>query len=312
MTEEVDYEGLQNASLGVNMMAGALAGISEHVSCILLIVIKTRMQVFSAPAISNLNTGVSSEVYKTMSSTFRAISTTEGTKPHAVYFGTYEMTKEAFGGNQTRSTNPATGAAGSMATIASDALMNLLMQRMQIQGSKHKTALSAARAVYQAEGLRAFYISYPTTLTMSIPFTAVQFSTYEELKRLANPVDAYSPITHVVCGGISGAFGAAVTTPLDVCKTLLQTKGTSTDPEIRNCRGMLDACKLIHRNMGLKGFTRGIVPRVLTFMPSNALYVLPKRNELIRIKQDIYIRWTHHAMIDVESVLIKAVYLNFK
>jgi hypothetical protein len=31
MAEEVDYEGLQNASLGVNMMAGALAGISEHV-----------------------------------------------------------------------------------------------------------------------------------------------------------------------------------------------------------------------------------------------------------------------------------------
>jgi solute carrier family 25 iron transporter 28/37 len=106
---------------------------------------------------------------------------------------------------------------------------------------------------------------------MSIPFTAVQFSTYEELKRLANPVDAYSPVTHVVCGGISGAFGAAVTTPLDVCKTLLQTKGTSTNPEIRNCRGMLDACSLIYRNMGLMGFTRGIVPRVLTFMPSNAL-----------------------------------------
>jgi solute carrier family 25 iron transporter 28/37 len=28
--DEVDYEGLENASLGVNMLAGALAGISEH------------------------------------------------------------------------------------------------------------------------------------------------------------------------------------------------------------------------------------------------------------------------------------------
>ena len=31
MAEEVEYEGLQNASLGINMLAGALAGISEHV-----------------------------------------------------------------------------------------------------------------------------------------------------------------------------------------------------------------------------------------------------------------------------------------
>lgn len=289
MAEEVEYEGLQNASVGVNMLAGALAGISEHVVMYPVDSIKTRMQVVTTPAMTNFNTGVTTEVYKTMTSTFRAVSTTEGTKrlwkgvssvfmgagpAHAVYFGTYEMTKEAFGGNQQGQQILATGAAGSMATIASDALMNpfdVIKQRMQIQGSEHKTALSAARAVYRAEGLRAFYISYPTTLTMSIPFTAVQFSTYEELKRLANPVDAYSPVTHVVCGGISGAFGAAVTTPLDVCKTLLQTKGTSTNPEIRNCRGMLDACSLIYRNMGLMGFTRGIVPRVLTFMPSNAL-----------------------------------------
>ena len=29
--QDVDYEGLENASLGVNMLAGGLAGISEHV-----------------------------------------------------------------------------------------------------------------------------------------------------------------------------------------------------------------------------------------------------------------------------------------
>ena len=28
--EEVDYEGLPQASIAVNMMAGALAGIAEH------------------------------------------------------------------------------------------------------------------------------------------------------------------------------------------------------------------------------------------------------------------------------------------
>lgn len=106
---------------------------------------------------------------------------------------------------------------------------------------------------------------------MTVPFTAVQFSVYEELKRLLNPSGVYSPTTHVISGGIAGAVGAAVTTPLDVCKTLLQTQGTSDDPSIRRARGMADAFRIIWRNNGLRGFARGMAPRVLTFMPSNAL-----------------------------------------
>ncbi|MBW0507798.1 hypothetical protein O181_047513 [Austropuccinia psidii MF-1] len=289
MAEEIEYEGLSNASLGTNMLAGALAGISEHVVMYPVDSIKTRMQVIPSTMKANVEGKMANQMYTTMLSTFKQVTTTEGTRrlwkgvssvfmgagpAHAVYFGTYELTKEALGGNQQGQQILATGVAGSMATIASDALMNpfdVIKQRMQVQGSQHKTFRSTARAVYRHEGLRAFYISYPTTLTMTIPFTAVQFATYEEFKRLTNSTNVYSPLTHVICGGISGAVAAAVTTPLDVCKTLLQTKGTSQDPAIRNCRGMLDACKLIYQSNGIHGFARGLAPRVLTFMPSNAL-----------------------------------------
>lgn len=62
-----------------------------------------------------------------------------------------------------------------------------------------------------------------------------------------------------------------MTTPLDVAKTLLQTRGSSTDKEIRAARGMGDAFRIIWSRYGIKGFARGLTPRVLTFMPSNAL-----------------------------------------
>lgn len=140
-----------------------------------------------------------------------------------------------------------------------------------MHGSQHRTVLQCARTVYRQEGLRAFYVSYPTTLTMTVPFTAVQFSVYEWAKKVLNPSENYSPITHVTAGGFSGAVAAAVTTPLDVAKTLLQTRGTSTDPKIRNASGMIEAFKIIHQREGMKGFARGLTPRVLTFMPSNAL-----------------------------------------
>ena len=78
--------------------------------------------------------------------------------------------------------------------------------------------MACAKSVYRAEGLAAFYVSYPTTITMTVPFTAVQFSAYEFLKGVLNPDGGYSPMTHVTAGGIAGGIAAAVTTPLDVAK----------------------------------------------------------------------------------------------
>lgn len=142
---------------------------------------------------------------------------------------------------------------------------------MQLHNSEFRSVIGCARTVFKNEGISAFYISYPTTLTMSVPFTAVQFTVYEYMKRILNPTNDYSPVTHMVAGGVSGAVAAGVTNPLDVAKTLLQTRGTSEEKDIRDARGMWSALKVIYQRDGLKGFGRGLTPRVLTFMPSNAL-----------------------------------------
>ncbi|KAI0766936.1 mitochondrial carrier [Trametes elegans] len=281
--EEIEYEGLSpNAGLGVNMMAGALAGITEHAVMYPVDSIKTRMQVFAtSPA----------AVYTGVGNAFARISSTEGMRAlwrgvssvimgagpaHAVHFGAYELVKEFAGGNVEGANNQwiATSLAGAAATIASDALMNpfdVIKQRMQMHQSEFRSAVVCARTVYHNEGLAAFYVSYPTTLTMTVPFTAVQFTVYEQLKTLLNPSGSYAPGIHMIAGGLSGAVAGAVTTPLDVAKTILQTRGTSQDPEIRHVRGLADAARIIWTRDGLRGFMRGLTPRVLTFMPSNAL-----------------------------------------
>jgi hypothetical protein len=164
--------------------------------------------------------------------------------------------------------------AGACAVVASDALMNpfdVVKQRMQVHNSAFRSIGACARSVYASEGLAAFYVSYPTTLTMSVPFTAAQFTVYEHLKKALNPGGAYSPLTHIICGGTAGGVAAALTTPLDVAKTLLQTRGTSSQPDIRAARGMWDALRIIGRRDGWRGYTRGLAPRVVTYMPSNAL-----------------------------------------
>lgn len=93
---------------------------------------------------------------------------------------------------------------------------------MQMADSVHRSVLSCARSLYASEGLQAFYISYPTTLTMNIPLSAVQFSVYESVKSVINPSGEYSPSTHVIAGGLAGGVAAAVTTPLDVAKVSVE------------------------------------------------------------------------------------------
>jgi len=281
MADEIEYEALPtNAGFGVNMLAGALAGITEHAVMFPVDSIKTRMQVFAtSPA----------AVYTGVGNAFTRISSTEGMRAlwrgvssvilgagpaHAVHFGTYEAVKELAGANEAGNHWIATSVAGASATVASDALMNpfdVIKQRMQVHKSEFRSVFTCARVVYRNEGLNAFYVSYPTTLTMTVPFTAVQFTVYEELKRLLNPSGAYSPTTHMIAGGLAGGIAAGVTTPLDVAKTLLQTRGSSADAEIRGTKGMMDAFRIIWQRDGLKGFARGLTPRVMTFMPSNAL-----------------------------------------
>lgn len=142
---------------------------------------------------------------------------------------------------------------------------------MQVHQSQFRSFLSCATSVYRAEGIGAFYVSYPTTLAISIPFNAIQYTVYDYLKHIANPRNEYSPQTHIVAGGLAGAVAAAVTTPLDVAKTMLQTRGVSKEEDIRKVRGMFDAFKVIWARDGFRGFGRGLTPRVLTTMPSSAL-----------------------------------------
>jgi solute carrier family 25 iron transporter 28/37 len=133
------------------------------------------------------------------------------------------------------------------------------------------------------EGARAFFVSLPITLMMNIPFHAIHFSVYDFLREIfmINHNSSkegegkyhyyYLPLIHCLSGAIAGGTAAFMTTPLDVTKTLLQTRGLSSCVEIRSCGSLVDAAKIIYKREGLKGFTRGSLARVIAHMPSTAI-----------------------------------------
>ncbi|XP_067251550.1 mitoferrin-1 isoform X1 [Chanodichthys erythropterus] len=281
-----DYESLPaHASLGTHMTAGAVAGVLEHTVMYPVDSVKTRMQSLQPDPKAQ---------YRSVYGALKRIVRTEGVlRPlrglnitvlgagpaHALYFACYERIKRSLsdiiqnGGNS----HIANGVAGSVATVLHDAVMNpaeVVKQRMQMYNSPYRSLYDCVLTVSRKEGLAAFYRSYSTQLTMNIPFQAVHFITYEFMQEHFNPERQYRPETHILSGAAAGAVSAAITTPLDVCKTLLNTQenvALSSAHVSGHLSGMVNAFRTVYRLGGVPAFFKGIRARVIYQMPSTAI-----------------------------------------
>ncbi|XP_048663089.1 mitoferrin-2 isoform X2 [Marmota marmota marmota] len=185
------------------------------------------------------------------------------------------------------------GAAGCVATLLHDAAMNpveVVKQRMQMYNSPYHRVTDCVRAVWQNEGAGAFYRSYTTQLAMNVPFQAIHFMTYEFLQEHFNPQRRYNPSSHVLSGACAGAVAAAATTPLDVCKTLLNTQESlALNSNITgHITGMASAFRTVYQVGGVTAYFRGVQARVIYQIPSTAIawsvyeffkYLITKRQE---------------------------------
>lgn len=186
-----------------------------------------------------------------------------------------------------------------------------MKQRLQMFNSPYHGVLDCVGALLRREGPASFYRSYTTQLTMNVPFQALHFMTYEYLQELLNPHRQYNPSSHVVSGALAGAVAAAATTPLDVCKTLLNTQEAqaihviqaeaaggavgAAVPSGRHISGLGEAFRTVYRMGGVPAFFRGVQARIIYQMPSTAIswsvyeffkYVLTKRRHQRRLRGD--------------------------
>ncbi|CAL8082385.1 unnamed protein product [Orchesella dallaii] len=278
-----EYETLPSSSITTHMTAGAIAGIMEHCVMYPLDSVKTRMQsLIPTPGVE----------YRTVMNTLTHMVRSEGVfRPvrgmsaviigagpaHALYFASYEHVKQVMVGKVPSSYNHFVyGFAGCLATVFHDGVMtpaDVVKQRMQMYASPYKSCWDCIRKTYRAEGAIAFYRSYTTQLSMNIPFQSLHFVVYESMQNITNKEKTYNPKAHMVSGAMAGALASAVTTPLDVCKTLLNTQETTTlktlgKPQIT---GMMYAIRTVYQIGGIRGYFQGMSARVLYQMPSTAI-----------------------------------------
>ncbi|KAK8723708.1 hypothetical protein OTU49_011499 [Cherax quadricarinatus] len=290
-----DYESLPSGSIGVHMTAGALAGVMEHSLMFPIDSVKTRMQSLAPSpeaAYRSIREGlvkmVSSEGLLRPMGGINAVILGAG-PAHAFYFSAYEGIKSTFGSSNSFQNHIVNAGAGCGATLFHDAVMvpaDVIKQRMQMYNSPYSSCFDCLRKLYRSEGVKAFYRSFTTQMVMNLPFHAVHIVTYEKIQSVMNPERVYNPKAHMVSGAVAGAVAAALTTPLDMCKTVLNTQETSALVQLQQSRviGIVGALRTIYLMNGFPGFFKGIHARILYQMPGTA------------ISWSVYELFKHHMM----------------
>ncbi|EDQ87313.1 uncharacterized protein MONBRDRAFT_37999 [Monosiga brevicollis MX1] len=294
-----DYESLpDHASAGTHMLAGGAAGMLEHTVMFPFDVIKTRLQTSNQYS-GMINCAQSMLRHEGPSSFFNGIrAVLLGAGPaHALYFSAYEQGKVAFNAHD----HHISGNVGAAvcATVAHDSFMNpieVIKQRMQVHNSPYRSVVDCVMRVAQREGVGAFYRSFSTSLIMNIPFHSAYIVLYDNTQRLVNPSGEYSPSAHFVAGAFAGGLAAAVTTPLDVCKTYLNTNEQCRGAKVAGdavssnfLTGAVIAARNLYRRDGWIGFTRGWAARMMFTAPAGA------------ISWSVYEAFKHFIQHDVEE-----------
>lgn len=115
--------------------------------------------------------------------------------------------------------------------------MEVLKQRAQLRDI-HASSLTAFRDLLRYEGIRSLFKGYVLTVGVFGPYSMLYFLSYEQWKRAScrllhkqTPRDLPTPAI-LISAAASGGFAAALTTPLDIVKTRLQTQDDINTPKV--------------------------------------------------------------------------------
>lgn len=153
------------------------------------------------------------------------------------------------------------------------------MQCETVEGGLQGNALilDTARKMWHTNGVRAFYRGLPMGLIGMFPYSAIDLTTFEYLKKTitsrnarsrgcAEEVASPGNVITAGIGAFSGALGASVVYPINLLRTRLQSQGTAIHPPVYT--GVWDVAMKTIKGEGLKGLFKGITPNLLKVVPA--------------------------------------------
>jgi solute carrier family 25 S-adenosylmethionine transporter 26 len=245
-----------------NLAAGATAGCAVEAALYPIDTIKTRLQAMKSGGGFGalLKSGGGRSLYAGVWGNLVGVAPAS-----AVFMAVYEPVKRAVIASvpEDRSfLGPlAAGVAAGLASSVIRVPTEVVKTRMQTGEFKH--AFTALKTIIAREGARGIFAGYGSFLLRDLPFDAIEFVTYEQLKKgyksvvLKDSRDL-NPAEHSVFGAGAGAATGLVTTPLDVLKTRLMIQGQSG-----RYKNVWDCAVKICQEEGAAALFKGWQPRVI-------------------------------------------------
>lgn len=153
--------------------------------------------------------------------------------------------------------------------------LKILMQVQSAGREAYKLSVGQALAkMWREEGWRGFMRGNGTNCIRIVPYSAVQFSSYNFYKRNlfeSQPGADLTPLLRLVCGGIAGVTSVFITYPLDIVRTRLSIQSASfaelgQRPE--KLPGMwVTMTRMYQTEGGISALYRGIIPTVAGVAP---------------------------------------------
>lgn len=251
MQEEKPFDFFRTLFEGV--IAGGTAGVVVETALYPIDTIKTRLQAAHGGGKINLK-GLYSGLAGNLAGVLPA---------SALFVGVYEPTKQKllkiFPENLSAIAHLTAGAIGGIAASLIRVPTEVVKQRMQTR--QFTSAPDAVRLIIAKEGFKGLYAGYGSFLLRDLPFDAIQFCIYEQLRLGYKKAQARRDLTdpeNAIIGAFAGALTGAITTPLDVIKTRLMVQGSANQ-----YKGIFDCVQTIIREEGPPALLKGIEPRVI-------------------------------------------------
>lgn len=250
MGEEKPFDFFQSLMDGT--IAGGTAGVVVETALYPIDTIKTRLQAARGGGqivLKGLYSGLAGNLAGVLPAS-------------AAFLGVYEPTKQKLlrllPENLSAVAHLTAGALGGAAASLIRVPTEVIKQRMQT--GQFASAPDAVRLIVSKEGYKGLYAGYRSFLLRDLPFDAIQFCLYEQLRlgyKMAAKRELNDP-ENAVIGAFAGALTGAITTPLDVIKTRLMIQGSGNQ-----YKGIVDCVKTIVREEGAPALLKGIGPRVM-------------------------------------------------
>lgn len=169
------------------------------------------------------------------------------------------------------------GVAGAVSRTVVSPLERLKILFQVQSAGREAYQLSVGKALakmWREEGFQGFMRGNGTNCIRIVPYSAVQFGSYNFYKRNMferHPGDSLTPLARLTCGGIAGVTSVTFTYPLDIVRTRLSIQSASfaeLGDRPKKLPGMWQTMTTMYKNEGgILALYRGIIPTVAGVAP---------------------------------------------